>query len=731
MPRVTINSTNFTAGEVSPKCYGRVDLARYQNGAKSLTNCVVNIHGGAERRPGSVFVAETRDSTQRTRLIPYIFSTTQAYILEFGNQYMRVYLQSGGQVESSPGVPYMISTPYTPDMLDALDYTQGADTMFLFHKNVPIYTLQRILSDYWVMQQAPFVVQPFDEIGATFPVTLSLSALTVGVGRTATASSAAFVSGDVGRRISYGSGSAVITVYFSPTVVTVTINSPFAASPLPASQWELLDSPQLDLTPSVATPVGSAVVLSSTAAGVPTAAFRPEDVGKYVRINSGLILIVQYNSGTSVSGYIKEELASVVPSPANAWTLESSVWNPLYGYPSCGALYEQRLVAAGSIRSPQTVWGSRSGLPYDFTIGLNDDDGFSFALPSTGQINPIQRMASTSTLLPLTYGGEYTMEGGNGYALTPTNVKTRAPSVYGCNQVKPYRVGNEVLFVQRSGRKIRSLAYRIESDTYNAPDLTVLAEHITVSGIKDMAYQQEPRSLLWCVRNDGKMATLTLDRDEGVTAWTPQETDGIYESIASIPSANGDEVWAIVQRTIGASTKRYVERFDTTRYTDCGIIGTSGPGAAVWTNLGHLESESVAVKADGVYMGLFTVTGGQITLPRTAFAVEIGLPFTNKVTLLRPEIQAGDGTAQGNASRVHEVSLLVMETIGMKVNGEEVAFREFGSDLLDEAPEIFSGFKRGGLVGWYRGDEQEITITQDEPYPFQLLAVVRKFTVNS
>lgn len=730
MPRVTINSTNFTAGEVSPKCYGRVDLARYQNGAKAMPNCIVNIHGGAERRPGSIFVQGTKDHLQKSRLIPYIFSTTQAYMLEFGNQYMRVYLQSGGLVLVG-GLPYEIPTPYTPDMLDALDYTQGADTMFLFHKSVPIQTLQRILPDYWVMQAAPFVVQPFDEIGTTFPVTLSLSATTVGVGRTATASAAAFVPGDVGRRIAYGSGSAIIKVYFSSTVVTIDISTPFAASPLPASQWELLDSPQLDLTPSVATPIGSNVALSSSAAGVPVAAFRPEDVGKYVRINSGLILITIYTAGTSVTGIIKEELASVVPAPANAWTLESSVWNPLYGYPSCGALYEQRLIAAGSIRSPQTVWGSRSGLPYDFTIGINDDDGFSFSLPSTGQINPIQRMASTSTLLPLTYGGEYTMEGGNSYALTPTNVKTRAPSVYGCNQVKPHRVGNEVLFVQRSGRKIRSLAYRIESDTYNAPDLTVLAEHITVSGIKDMTYQQEPRSVLWCVRNDGKMATLTLDRDEGVTAWTPQETDGIYESVAAIPSANGDEVWTIVQRLIGNTVKRYVERFDTTRYTDCGIIGHNNGGAATWTNLDHLESETVAVKADGVYMGTFVVTAGQITLPRTAIDVEIGLPFSNSVTLLRPEIQAGDGTAQGNASRVHEVSMLVMETIGMKINDDEVAFREFGPDLLDEAPEIFSGFKRAGLTGWYRGDEQEITVKQDEPYPFHLLSVVRKFNVNS
>jgi hypothetical protein len=224
---------------------------------------------------------------------------------------------------------------------------------------------------------------------------------------------------------------------------------------------------------------------------------------------------------------------------------------------------------------------------------------------------------------------------------------------------------------------------------------------------------------------------MTLDRDEGVTAWTPLETDGIYESVASIPNTTGDEVWVVVQRLVNNAVRRYVERFDSSRYTDCGITGFNIGGAAVWAGLGHLEGEEVAVKADGVYMGLFTVTGGQITLPRDAFNVEIGKLFSNSVTLLRPEVQAGDGTAQGNAQRVHEISVLIMNSVGMKINGDEVAFREFGTELLDEAPGIFSGFKRAGLVQWVRDDQQEITITQDEPYPFHLLSVVRKLTVNS
>ena len=741
MPRVTINQTNFTAGEISPKCYGRVDVSRYQNGAAAMPNCVVNIHGGAERRPGSAFIAMTKDSSKRSRLVPYIFNTTQAYVLEFGHLYMRVYAQSGGQILSG-GVPYEIATPYTEAMLAELDYTQGADTMFIFHRDVQIHILQRIAGDFWSLKPAPISVMPFDEIGHTFPFALTLSATTIGVGRTATipAPNNAFLQSDVGRRIAYQSGVALITGFSGGAGVTIEIQNPFPTAVLPASEWQLLDSPQVLITPSSKDPVGGGCALTTAVEepgppGEPPViigvdVWRPEDVGKFVRINGGMVQITSYEDSYTVHATIKEELTSTVSSPASAWSLEAAVWNNSNGYPGTGALFEQRLAVAGSPKYPQTVWGSRSGLFYDFTIGTNADDAFSFSLPSTGQINPILRMVTAKALMPLTYGGEYSMGGGGDEPLTPTNVKAPSSSVYGCNHVKPQRVGNEVLFVQRAGRKIRSLAYRIESDTYTAPDLTVLAEHITTSGITDMTYQQEPHSRLWCVRADGKMAVLTLDRDEGVIAWCPQNTDGLYEACASIPNATGDEVWCIVQRTIGGQVKRYVERFEPTYYTDSGIVGTDPAGKSVWAGIGHLEGKQVAVRADGVYVGLFTVTGGEIELPRTARDVQIGLPYSNSVTLLRPEMQAGDGSIQGNAQRVHEVSVLLMETIGCKINGEEIAFQEFGDAVLDFAPDLFSGYKRGGLTEWSRGTEQ-ITVTQDLPYPFHLLAVVRRLTANS
>lgn len=814
MPRVTTVQTNFTSGELSPKCQGRIDVARYQNAADTLENCIVNIQGGAERRPGQLFIAATKNSAKRARLVPFVFSTTQAYVLEFGDYYMRVYLQGAGQVLAG-AAPYEIATPYSEAMVWEMDFTQGADTMFLFHQAVMICTLKRFASDNWVLRTGPFDVLPFDVVGHRFAVTLTLSDATAGTGRAATTSGGVFLPGDVGRRITSQAGSATITAYTSATAVTVDVSQDFAGTVIAADAWNLQDSPKAALQASDKSPIGKSISLtlkdddstptlgtekeitglshdgvstvtltapghgftngqpvqvagctpagyngtytatvisddaisyntidpgpattlgtvrSTTASLTTVSGFRAEDVGKYIRINEGLVKVNAFTSAAAVTGTIVKELtSSEAVAPADAWTLESAVWNSANGYPSTGVLFEQRLVVAATAAAPQGMWGSQSGLPYSFTLGTNDDDAFAFNLPTTGQINPIRHLSASSALLLLTYGDEYTMEGGVEKPITPTNVRARPRSARGCNSVKPVRVGSETLFVQRAGRKVRALAYSVDAGQYAAPDLTVLSDHVTESGIVDMAYQQETRSIVWCVRADGQMAAMTMDRDEGVLAWVRIITDGAYESVACIPGATGDEVWTIVRRTIGGVTKRYVERMDESLFADCAISGTSGPGASVWAGLSHLEGKSVDVKADGAYMGRFIVTGGTITLDRDAFAVQVGLPYTTTVKLLRPELQSGEGTAQGNNMRIHEVSLLFDNTIGGKVNGDELTTRQFGSDLLDQPPPAATGFDRLGITGWMRADAP-IEITQDEPFPFHLLSVIRKLTVNS
>ncbi|AYR23025.1 hypothetical protein [Herbaspirillum rubrisubalbicans] len=724
MPRVNIIQTNFTAGEITPRCFGRVDIARYQNGAESLENCMVTIHGGAFRRYGSGYQAAAKIAERICRLIPFVFSTTQAYILEFGHQYVRFFNQGGGQIISG-GVPLELTTPYTEDMLRQIDFTQGADTMLIFHPDVPTQMLRRLGAASWRLEAAPFTTVPFDEVGERFNTALTINDPTVGGSRTFTAGAGVFLLGDRDRRITYEGGSAIITGFNSANQLVGTITSPFPGTSVPANEWVLEDSPQDAITPGAKDPVGITISVTSTGD-----AFRASMVGRFIEINSGLLYVNGFVNAQSIQANIIKALDSVTGAPKGAWKLLGAMWNEFDGYPNTGAFYEQRLVTGGSRGYPQTIWGSQTGVFFDYTIGTDDSDAFSFTLPSTGQINPITRMASTDVLLMMTYGGEYTATGGVEKPLTPTNPQLKPRTRYGCNNVKPILVGDELIYVTRSGKKVRAMSYNYASNSFPSPNITTLAEHLVKPGIIDMGYQPEPDGRLWCVRTDGKIAALTIDRDEGVTAWSPLSTDGIYESVAVIPNNGIDEVWVSVQRTIDGTVRRYIERFDESLLTDAAILGTDATGKTLWTGLNHLEGKEVGVRADGTYAGKFTVTDGAITLPRAAKSVEIGMVYVSRIVPLRPEIQTGTGTAQGSNMNTSQATVLVHETIGGKINGKKMTQRRFGSDLLDKAITPFSGLDRIGILGWERGDSP-LVLEQDEPLPFHVLCVVRQFTVNS
>lgn len=721
MPRLSLIQTNFTAGELSPRMLGRVDIARYQNGAELMENCWPLVHGGAKRRDGTLFCAAAKYPDKKARLIPYVFNKSQAYVIEYGDLYVRFFYADGTPIESSPGVPLELVSPYTEAMVGELDYVQGADTMFVFHPDVPVHRLRRVTNTDWTLAPAPFVTTPFDEAGIKFTASATLSDASVGTGRTLTSSVSAFLAGDVGRQVLSGGGVAEITAVSSATVATVEVITAFSGTAL--AVWEMTLSPQTTCTPSAKDPVNKVISMTLAAAG-----WRANDVGKYIKVNGGLVQITAYTSPTVVKAVIKAAMTATVAAPANSWSLESSVWNADNGYPATGTLYEQRLATAGSKAFPQTIWLSRTGEYLNFELGTRDDDAMSFTVASD-QINPILHMGQIKVLIALTYGGEFSLTGGVEKPITPTNIQVKNQSVYGCNRVRPVRIGNELYFVQRSNRKLRAMAYKYDSDAYGSPDMSVLSEHITLSGVVDMAYQQEPESILYMVREDGVMATLTVDRDQDVIGWARQTTQGAFESVAAIPNPDGEEVWAIVKRTVDGNVVRYVERFSSSVNVDCGIAATSGPGASVWSGLDHLEGCEVDIVADGVVMQVQTVNAGTVTLPRNAFNVQIGLHYSTKIKTLTPEVQGNTGTMQGNSMRIGEVTLRFLETTGCKLNGQPIAFRNLGPSILDQPPPLYTGDHRIETLGWERGQAQ-LLIEQDQPLPFHLLCVIFKMTFN-
>lgn len=242
MARVAVQLTNFTGGELSPRLDGRNDLQKYATGCKTLENMIIFPHGSAARRSGTQFVAEVKDSTKETRLIPFEFSTTQTYILEFGNQYIR-FFKDNGQILSS-GSPYEISSPYLEAELFDIKFAQSADVMYLTHPNHPTKKLSRTGHTSWSLTNVDFTDGPYmdENISST---TITASAHTVGTGRTLTASSTTgindntgFQTTDVGRLIRFRDGYGKITARTSTTVVTVEILEDMGSSSSSAN-WSL------------------------------------------------------------------------------------------------------------------------------------------------------------------------------------------------------------------------------------------------------------------------------------------------------------------------------------------------------------------------------------------------------------------------------------------------------------------------------------------------------------
>lgn len=720
--------TNFTAGELSPRLYGRQDIDRYRNAVKVAENVFILVQGGMIRRYGMRYTAKAKHADKHTILVPYVFSRSQAYMLEFGDAFFRVFLEDGAQVISG-GVPYEVATDYAEADLDEIDFVQSGDTMFLFHGDYRTRRIRRFGDASWVIDDVPWVTAPFAEIGFRPAADITVDSLALGPGRTVTASASVFMASDVDRQIQTEGGLATITGVTSGTVATVDALTPFPALTVPAGEWVLTGSPMTQLTPTYSgtdlPPVGASVTLTLAAAG-----WRAGDVGSWVEFNDGLVQITAVTSSTVATAVVLTAPASLVAVPALAWLLESEVWSDADGYPRTGTFFEQRLYCASSRSYPLTVWGSRIGEHLDFELGTDSDSAVSLSIASDQQ-NQITHLTHMGALVTLGVGGEGTISGTDDSAIA-ANVKNKIKdqSDFGCSIASPVRVAKEMMFIQRARRKVRALsADKIDSDQYGAPDITVLAEHITKPGIVGLAYQQEPDALLFALRADGVVATCTIDREQDVIGWCRQITQGQVDAIAVLPSGDGDQVWAIVIREVDGEQVRYIERYDPACFTDSAISGTSDTPKATWTGLDHLEGCTVQVLADGVAMNDQVVSGGSITLERTALAVEIGLGFVPRIEMLRPEVNGVDGSSQLAAMSVSSIGLRFLETTGALVNGQMIFARELGEAVIGTPPPLFTGDKIIETLGWDIGNFRCV-IEQPQPYPFHLQMVVTTLSVN-
>lgn len=785
--------SSFNSGEWSPYLESRTNLEKYRNSCKVLENFIITPYGPANRRAGTEYLGAAKLSSSRCRLIGLDISDTNHIVMELGVGYIRFWkngapITSSGTPVEAVQVDYLNSPtgltpvhPYQEADLRNVQVCQINNLVYLSHPSYPPQRLSRLSDTSWTIGEVPFGdtsiknnwAPMLDQNTSTTTITPSAAS---GTSITLTASTGIFKAGHVGSywelahpnpttfisqnidNTNATSGTIKILGKWSlQTFGTWTAQVDLQASTDNGTTWKTIRTYKSNADYN-ATSSGEEQVetlfrlavsgfVTTTSSTTPRVMLSPLDPTL-----RGLVRITGFTSATSVTARVLKTLGGT--SATSQW--REGAFSAVQGYPAAIALHDSRIIFAGTPSNPSSLWGSYSNDFQNFKQGAYDADSWFFTLASTtgGQI---QWIVSKSALLIGTTLDEWSMAASDATRpITPTNVNVRQQSHYGSSSLGAQIINDTVLYIQRMSRKIRELVYTWASESWVSNDVTALAEHTTRNGIVETAYQRVPDAILWFVRGDGQLVSMTYEREQQVVGFARHLTDGVVESVATINGTNAeDEVWLAIRRTINGSTVRYIERLrlglrdalDTADkanwwYVDAGKLQTYGSPTTTITGLSHLEGKSVSVWADNAVgspiidsntNAPMKVTGGQITLQAPASRVLVGLPFTSTLVPQRVDTNMQDGTSQGRRMRIPRINLKVYQSSGGEISTDGKTWLPLVSrtltDVMDASPPVLNGYERAyASSNW--ADGVDLYVRQTLPVPLTVAALVVNFEVS-
>ncbi len=735
--------SSFTAGEISPKLEGRTNIEKYREGLSELTNMVVMPHGGVTRRPGTEYLGEVKSSSVKTRLIPFQFKTSDTYILEFGNQIMRVF-RNDLQILNSSAKTITAITKANPGVLTSNSHGfSNGDEIFVDSIGGMTELNGR---NYRVANTSTNTFTLVDLFGNAMDTTNLTTYTSGGTATQIFETATPYAEADLFDLRFVQSADTMYIVHPSYDIRSLTRTD--------HNVWtfnNLIIEGGLETAKnlSAVTQANPGVLTSNSHGFANGDAVKIESIAGMIELNDANYYVanvttntftLQNEAGTDIdtsgfTAYSSGGTAKKVTQPTQSLKGANN-------RPSVISFFEQRLVFGNTNNNPQTLWFSKNGDYQNVTVGTGDNDGLIYTIASN-QVNAIRYLSATRVLTVGTSGGEYVLTSTNDGPVTPTTTLIRKYSNYGTATIEPVQVADVTLFVQRGSRKIREFKFVGDVNTggYQAPDMTILAEHVTKGGITQMAYQQEPDSVVWCIRADGTLLGLTYRREEEVVAWHKHVIGGAFssgqavvESIATLPTDTGeDELFMIVKRTIDSVTKRYVEKLkvfnfgDNTAnafFVDSGL-SYSGGTTTTLTGLYHLRGQELQVLANGASHANKTVNNGGITLDFSSTTAAVGYSFDSRMQTLRIESGSVDGTSQGKPKRIHQITLRFFETVGVEVGNDageidRIPFRD-SSMAMDTAVPLFTGDKDIEFPGGFEDDDR-IYVKQSQPLPLTVLA---------
>jgi hypothetical protein len=786
MPSHVLRSS-FNSGEISPLLDARVDSEKYAFSCRRLENFIPKIYGGAFRRPGTMLVGSGGDESHSIRLAQFIVSARDRYILEFGEGYLKIWNSDGSPFIDKINPPYISAfvaeTPYAANELLEVQFAQIGNIAYFTHPDHPPQRLVRsanptINSNIFTWSEVSWLFPCFRDInpgpitatpaatsgattiefssadpflmaspwlynGARIMLSQRRASSHVKIDLTATTNSSSIVILGDFSLFTYGSYTGTLSVQEKDKNGDWQTTRSFQAT----SDRQIVYTSFTDQATEVRL---SYAHTSGTGATAYLEAADSRRVGYARIVDTGQGLPGKPTSGimfdpfpaVTVSVVVEEAFDSTAET--TEWALES--WAPYSGYPRSVAFHEQRLWFGGTKLEPSTFWASQTNDFENFRRGAFDSDSLAFTLAAQ-EGSEIQSLLSHEALVLFTQSEEWTATTSQQTSITPSNIFVRRQSRFGSAHRQSFVANNNIVFLQRGARKLRDFRYTPLGAEGQSTDLTLLAEHISMTGIRQIAFAQQPDPVIWCVLNGGDLIGLTYESDQNVIAWSRHVTSGQFESVAVLYGESGpDEVWVSVRR----GDRRLIERLDPDAhqkleqgsvdsmvYVDSALVMTSPSPQADWQGFTHLEGMQVSILADGAAEPIQVVSGGRITLGRPAQTVVVGLPY---VSLLQPskiEIGMRDGTAQGRSFLCKRASLNLWKTFGLEYsNGPDTpegawypATQRPMNTALGEPSPLFTGMIDVNNLGGH-GDSVDFTVRQTLPLPANILAMIPKIEIT-
>lgn len=744
MGRADPQIVSFTSGELSPLLASRSDLAQYANGARISENFIPAVQGSASMRGGTHFAQELKDSQDRCWLAPFMFTAAQSYVLEFGPLYVRFYSQRGPVLDS--GSPIEVATPWdvadltNEDGCFALDIEQRGDVLYITSPDHWPRTLTRVSATSWVLALFDAKNGPFLDLNADKALRVYANARTGSV--TVTASASFFTASHVGALIRIG-------------LENIDIPPWEPGKAYPEDQLVRSDGKTyLALNADGARKSGTKTPIHEDGFALDGSGMSEDETPVAIGIQwqyqdpgYGLGVITAVASATSCT--VAVDAASPFPAnvvgsgnATNIWRI--GAWGPHNEYPAKVAFWKGRLCFFGKRRFDMSVPRAYNDFSPDIVGEVRADAAISGEIETTQDIN--WAAPGDDYLVVGTESEEYLVQKAtSSEPLGPGNIDARPRTSYGSRKLRPAIGAAGIYFAQKAGRRVREARINESTGDFEAPDLTILAEHVTVSGIVDWAWHSQPHRVLWAVRADGLLIGMTHEREQQVTGWHRHRTRGYVESVAVIPSPDGkrEDLWLIVRRTIAGQSRRFVEWMDSgyeaggvqsdAFYVDCGL-SYSGPDAQTISGLDHYIGETVDVVVNGgAHPQRLVQPDGSIALEQPASKVHAGLFSPAIISPMSLEPGGARGTSQGKLKVIDSVAVSFLNTLGGKIGRDmshlEAIQTRSSADPGGLPPALFSGTREMPFDGEH-STAANVVIVQDQPLPITITAILPRVTVE-